>query len=125
MQVENAWYKIWIFKSLKVYLYMSDLTNKQIRQMIINYNNNIEPSKNTLKVLEESAELSEVLLKMLTKAPNYKPHIDKVIEEAGDLFFRLRIYCQEKGIEEAVKQRYLFKHEQLEKWIVDKYEGVV
>lgn len=100
-------------------------TNKQIRQMVIDYNNKIEPTKNTLKVLEESAELSEVLLKTLTKAPNYKPHIDKVIEEAGDLFFRLRIYCQQQGIEEAVKQRYLFKHEQLEKWIVDKYEGVV
>lgn len=101
------------------------MTNKEIRQKIIDYNNEKRNDRNILKVIEECAELTEVLTKYLTKQPEDRPSIDKIIEESGDVFFRLRILTQMLNIEEKVKERYLFKHKQLEQWMKEKYEGVV
>lgn len=101
------------------------MTNKEIRQKIIDYNNEKKNDRNILKVFEESMELNEALVKYLTKQPEDRPSLDKIIEEAGDVFFRLRILTQMLGIEEGVKERYLFKHVQLKGWMEEKYEGTV
>lgn len=83
------------------------------------------PEKNVLKVVEECMELSEVLVKYLTKQPEDKPKIDKIIEESGDVIARLRILCYQLDITREVSQRIDFKFKQLDEWMRIKYEGVV
>lgn len=70
-----------------------------------------------LKVLEESAELSEVLLKTITKAKGYKPPIDKIIEESGDLLFRIDVLAHKLGIKDKIQERRLQKSFQLKEYI--------
>jgi phosphoribosyl-ATP pyrophosphohydrolase len=81
-----------------------------------------EANRIALKVLEEMAELNEVLIKRETKAEGMKPPMDKVIEEAGDLLFRLDIMFEKEGIKDAVMQRYEQKWKQIDKWFTNKYE---
>lgn len=60
------------------------------------------------KVNEEIFEVGEAFNKYLNKAPDFKPKIETIFEEFGDLLFRLRIWAvQEFGKEQADE---LFEH---------------
>jgi phosphoribosyl-ATP pyrophosphohydrolase len=74
-----------------------------------------------LKVLEESHELCEVLVKSLTKSK--PPPLEKVIEEAGDLFFRLNVLCCKFGITKEVLERINFKEEVILEYVRKKQIG--
>lgn len=70
-----------------------------------------------LKTLEEYAESSEVLLKYLTKSPERKPSREKLVEELGDVLFRVQALCTKMGLTEEVQARKEAKAEQLSIWI--------
>jgi NTP pyrophosphatase (non-canonical NTP hydrolase) len=70
----------------------------------------------TLKVAEELAELSEVLIKRVTRTKELKPPIEKLIEELGDVFFRSHCLIAKLGIHEKVEDRIRQKSIQVEKW---------
>lgn len=73
--------------------------------------------KITLKVIEEATELNEVLVKRLTKREDLKPPIEKVIEEMGDLQFRMMVLAAKLNIQNEVAERFKFKNKQVLKWI--------
>jgi NTP pyrophosphatase (non-canonical NTP hydrolase) len=75
-----------------------------------------------LKVIEESSELIEVLIKRVTKSQDLKPPVEKVIEEMGDVIFRMAILAKKLGIEKDVAARIDEKSEQISKWFTGKYE---
>lgn len=70
----------------------------------------------TLKVAEELAELSEVLIKRITRKEGFKPSLEKLIEELGDVFFRSHCLIAKLGIHEKVEDRIRQKSIQVEKW---------
>lgn len=70
----------------------------------------------SLKLVEELSELSEVLIKRVTRKEGQKPNIEKVIEELGDVYFRSRCLIEKLQISEQVKKRVLQKGIQVEKW---------
>ena len=70
---------------------------------------------NILKVVEECAELQEVLVKYLTKSEETKPKKEKIIEEMGDTVFRIVVASRMLDIEVDVQQRMEFKTLQLDK----------
>lgn len=70
-----------------------------------------------LKMLEECAELSEVLLKYLTKSPERKPPMEKIIEELGDVMFRAKALAKKMDIEKQVDERMEEKAELLINWV--------
>lgn len=70
-----------------------------------------------LKVIEENTELNEVLIKSITKTPELKPPIEKVIEETGDVLVRLIIMIEKLGIKEEVDKRIDEKVEQILKFL--------
>lgn len=74
--------------------------------------------KTKLKALEEMAELSEVLLKTLTKNGKEKPPLEKIIEELGDVEFRLLILKTKLGITTQVAERFQNK----QKEVIEFYE---
>lgn len=76
-----------------------------------------EPEFNYLKLLEELAELTEVVIKRHLKQPKYKPAMAKIVEEAGDVILRLKIFCRMEGIAEEVNKRVLNKLAKLENYI--------
>ena len=78
---------------------------------------------NILKVVEECAELQEVLVKYLTKSEETKPKKEKIIEEMGDTVFRIVVASRMLDIEVDVQQRMEFKARQLDKWISDKIKN--
>lgn len=69
-----------------------------------------------LKVVEEATELNEVLIKTLTKREDLKPPITKIIEEAGDLTFRLNVLANKLGIVKQIKDREAEKFQQVLEW---------
>lgn len=69
-----------------------------------------------LKVVEEATELNEVLVKTLTKREDLKPPIAKIIEEAGDLTFRLNVLANKLGIVKQIKDREAEKFQQVLEW---------
>lgn len=75
-----------------------------------------------LKVMEEMAELNEVCIKTITKTPELKPPVEKIIEEIGDLWFRTRILVKNMGIEEEVRKRYEEKGAQIDRWYKKTHE---
>src|SRR6478735_6474280 len=79
--------------------------------------------KNILKVVEENLELSEVLVKFITKQPEDKPPIEKIIEEMGDVVARIFVLARQKKITEQVQDRMFFKMKQLDGWMSEHYEG--
>lgn len=96
---------------------------KEIVNKVIAYNT---PEKNILKVVEETTELNEVLIKYLTKTPELKPKIEKIIEEMGDTLFRMKVVAEMFGISKEVNKRFEQKANQLDKWIEEKkYKGGV
>lgn len=70
----------------------------------------------TLKVVEELSELSEVLVKRVTRREGQKPPIEKIIEELGDVFFRANCLIEKLVISEKVDDRIRQKGMQVEKW---------
>lgn len=76
----------------------------------------------SLKTVEECTELSEVLIKRVTKAENMKPPIEKVIEEMGDAIFRMSILAEKLGIGEKVAERVDEKASIIATWFKDKFE---
>lgn len=83
-----------------------------------------EQERLMLKVLEEMAELNEVMLKTITKTEDLRPPREKIVEEIGDVQFRMDILIEKMGIEDEVKQRYADKEKQITEWYSKKYESV-
>lgn len=67
-------------------------------------------------------ELCEVLVKSVTKAEGYKPPVEKIIEEMGDVQFRMLCLAKKLQIEMAVDARVIEKGEQLDKWLKSKQQ---
>jgi NTP pyrophosphatase (non-canonical NTP hydrolase) len=79
------------------------------------------PEQNVLKLIEELTELQEVMIKYLTKSPAFKPKKDKMVEEMGDVMFRMAIVCEVLGIEEElVVERSEHKWEIMDTWVDNK-----
>lgn len=95
------------------------MTQNEVAEKMLKY---WSPEKNVLKVLEECAELSEVLLKFLTKTAEFKPPIEKITEEMGDVIVRCRVLAKGLGIEQDVENRISEKFAQIEEWMRKKYE---
>lgn len=92
-------------------------------QTILDYN---EPNFNYVKLAEELAELSEVVLKRYIKKEKNKPPLYKIVEEAGDVILKLRILSRMEDISDDINKRVLFKTEKLLGYIKEgKYKGGV
>jgi len=76
-----------------------------------------------LKLVEECMELCEVLVKRVTKSSELKPPVEKVIEEMGDLQFRLFILAYKMEILPQVETRLKEKSDQIDKWFTEKFEN--
>ena len=89
-----------------------------VKQEVVEYlikHNTLE--FNRKKVLEECIELSEVLIKQLTKIPELQPGDDKLVEEAGDTLFRIKVLGTHLGIWESIKARAAEKASQIKEHI--------
>ena len=94
---------------------------KEIIEKVIGYNSS---ERNILKVVEETTELNEVLIKYLTKSPELKPKIEKIIEEMGDTLFRMKVVAEMLGISKDVNKRFEQKAKQIGEYIDKKlYKG--
>ncbi len=80
-----------------------------------------DADRHTLKVVEECMELCEVLVKGLTKAKEYKPPVEKIIEEMGDVTFRMRVLAEKLQIQDAVDKRVIEKGVQMTEWLKIKH----
>ena len=78
--------------------------------------------QNILKVVEECAELQEVLIKYLTKSEAFKPKMEKISEEMGDVIFRIAVAASALGIEDKVEKRAEYKADAMLTWSVNKFE---
>lgn len=67
------------------------------------------PEYNLLKLGEELAELQEVVLKTHLKIPEKRPPIEKMIEEVGDVVFRLGVLIKQYDIQDKIGERIDFK----------------
>lgn len=83
--------------------------------------------KNNLgKLVEECAELTEVLVKCMTKVQDHRPLREKIVEELGDVVFRIAVFVKQNGMEDEVEERVKVKSEQVNQWINEsKYVGGV
>ena len=79
--------------------------------------------KNILKAVEECAELQEVLVKLLTKGESTRPKIEKIIEEAGDVMFRIYVLTEMLGITDKTFDRTEQKAEFILKWVEKTFEN--
>lgn len=96
---------------------------KETIKKIIDYNT---PDKNILKVAEECNELAEVMIKYVLKTPELKPPVAKIIEESGDVIFRIKVVAEMLGIWEDIKNRQKQKAAQVDEWMTAKiYKGGV
>lgn len=82
----------------------------------------LSEQQNILKAVEECAELQEVLVKYLTKAPDLKPKKEKIIEELGDVIFRTMAVAALFNVEDEVEKRIEDKAKVLYEWAVNKFE---
>lgn len=82
-----------------------------------------KPEYNILKVIEECAELSEVMAKYLTKPSELKPSSEKLTEEMGDVIFRIFVAAKVLGVEQEVTSRVDEKAEIMLDWAINKYEN--
>lgn len=71
--------------------------------------NNVPINKSVGKLAEELAELSEVLLKIMTDRRSIEESKAKIIEELGDILFRSAVVIKQMDIEQAVEERILEK----------------
>lgn len=83
--------------------------------------NNVDPQMNILKVVEECAELQEVMTKYITKRPDLKPTKEKLVEEMGDVLFRIIVASKMLDIEKQVHQRLEDKAQTMYNWAVTKF----
>lgn len=90
---------------------------------LIEQNDIIQDSMNSefcmIKVIEECAELTEVLSKSITKTDN-KPSVEKIIEETGDVICRIMILSEKLGISDKVDKRVIEKLQILTNHLKDK-----
>lgn len=77
-----------------------------------------------LKLVEECAELSEVLIKYLTKPEDRKPDIDRITEEMGDVLFRMKVAVEMFGNATQVDTRMKEKEALVDQWVTEKYKLV-
>lgn len=85
-----------------------------------------EPDYNLLKLAEETAELQEVLIKTYTKIEEKKPTDEKLVEELGDVIFRIMVFSLQRGEEfqEALEYRLMDKSAKLLQYFLEgKYKG--
>lgn len=85
----------------------------------------VSKETNILKLLEEFGEFQEVIVKYLTKGEGYKPKIEKIIEEGGDVVFRLLVVAQMLDISEEIIERAEAKAKMMLDWAVNKFEKQV
>jgi phosphoribosyl-ATP pyrophosphohydrolase len=97
------------------------LNTQEVIDHLIKNNKN---DYNLKKLLEESIELSEVVIKMLNKSDEHKPPIEKLIEESGDVLFRLGVVLRQYKIKELVVKRTEEKSNQIAESIINnKFKG--
>lgn len=96
---------------------------QEVIKKIVDYNTQ---EKNILKVAEECNELAEVMIKYVLKTPELKPPVSKIIEESGDVIFRIKVVAEMLGIWDDIKDRQKEKASQVDEWITAKmYKGGV
>jgi len=83
---------------------------------------NFDIEKNKLKVVEECAELQEVLVKSITKTNNLKPDTSKIVEEMGDTLFRIMVLAKSLDVGDQVNQRIHDKSQQMYNWASKKFK---
>jgi NTP pyrophosphatase (non-canonical NTP hydrolase) len=92
------------------------LKEEEIEDVIFEHSENVtkylvdtnSASYNKLKLAEELSELLELLLKQQTKWKNHKPTDDDLVEELGDVMFRLTPVIKMVG-EDKVLARLAYK----------------
>ena len=84
----------------------------------------VSEERHVMKVVEECMELGEVLVKYINKAPEYKPPVEKIIEEMGDLKYRMDVLAMRWKIENEVDKSYQTKLEQINEWYLTKNSKV-
>jgi NTP pyrophosphatase (non-canonical NTP hydrolase) len=77
---------------------------------------------NILKVVEECAELSEVLVKYVTKSEEFKPTLEKIVEEMGDTVFRIIVLSKLLDVQDEVQGRLEEKAQKLYDWTIEKFK---
>lgn len=77
--------------------------NKKIIDKIVSLN---KEDHDFLKLAEETTELSEVLIKMVTKPNRKEERIGHLIEELGDVKVRMDILLQRLNLHKEVDNRY-------------------
>lgn len=86
------------------------MKNKKLFKLTAKQNLNF----NILKVIEETTELNELLIKQLTKN---EQNLDKLSEEIGDVEIRINILKNQLDLKKAVKNRKTFKKKMIYKKI--------
>jgi len=77
--------------------------------------------QNVLKLIEELTELQHVMIKYLTKSPAFKPKKKDMIEEMGDVLFRMSVACDVLGIDQSdIEERMEHKWEIMDTWVDNK-----
>lgn len=100
-----------------------DKIMQEIIKQVVEYNTK---DKNILKVAEECNELAEVMIKYVVKSERLKPPISKIIEECGDVIFRIKVIAEQFQIWNDIEQRQQDKANQLDEWMTEqKYKGGV
>jgi len=94
-----------------------NMTNREIRDIVIS-NNTLD--HDLLKLAEECTELSEVLIKMVTKPNRREEKIPHLIEEMGDVSIRGKILAQRLGLIAHIKDREESKMRYIEESIASK-----
>ena len=68
---------------------------------------------NLLKCAEEISELNEVILKYVTKDPDYKPDLSRLAEELSHVIIRSTILAISLDLEDQVSEAYVNKMDEL------------
>lgn len=92
------------------------LTDDEFDELIILAQTYNDHNFNTLKLAEEATELSEVLIKSLTKSGTSKPSKAAIIEELGDFLVRMALFVgndeeMQANIENRMESKAAFLYE--------------
>lgn len=90
-------------------------TSKEIIDIIISHNSE---EYDLLKLAEECTELSEVLIKMVTKPNRKEEKMEHLIEEIGDVSLRARILVDKLKISDKVEERFNSKLKYLNEKVI-------
>lgn len=93
-------------------------TDKEIIDIVISHNSE---EYNLLKLAEECTELSEVLIKMVTKPNRREEKMEHLIEEIGDVSLRTRILVDKLKISDKVEERVNSKLKYLDEKVIGQY----